>query len=56
MPTGNEEAQQIITQQENEELKENQFRIKEKAGIDYHRYWKKRAEEAEERINRNYPH
>ena len=35
-------AQQIITQQENEELKANQGKE-----IDYHRYWKKRAEEAE---------
>ena len=38
----NEEAQRIITQQENEELKEDQGKE-----IDYHRYWKKRAEEAE---------
>ena len=38
----NEEAQQIITQQENEELKADQGKE-----IDYHRYWKKRAEEAE---------
>ena len=37
-----EEAQQIITQQENEELKAGQGKE-----IDYHRYWKKRAEEAE---------
>jgi len=37
-----EEAQRIITQQENEELKEDQGKE-----IDYHRYWKKRAEEAE---------
>ena len=37
-----EEAQRIFTQQENEELKENQGKE-----IDYHRYWKKRAEEAE---------
>ena len=37
-----EEAQQIITQQENEELKADQGKE-----IDYHRYWKKRAEEAE---------
>jgi len=37
-----EEAQKIITQQENEELKEDQGKE-----IDYHRYWKKRAEEAE---------
>jgi len=37
-----EEAQQIITQQDNEELKEDQGKE-----IDYHRYWKKRAEEAE---------
>ena len=37
-----QEAQQIITQQENEELKANQGKE-----IDYHRYWKKRAEEAE---------
>ncbi len=38
----NEEAQQIITQQENEELKADQGKE-----IDYHRYWKKRAQEAE---------
>ena len=38
----NEEAQQIITQQENEELKADQGKE-----IDSHRYWKKRAEEAE---------
>ena len=38
----NEEAQHIITQQENEELKADQGKE-----IDYHRYWKKRAEEAE---------
>ena len=38
----NEEAQRIITQQENEELKEDQGKE-----IDYHRYWKKRAQEAE---------
>ena len=38
----NEEAQRIITQQENEELKAGQGKE-----IDYHRYWKKRAEEAE---------
>ena len=38
----NEEAQRIITQQENEELKADQGKE-----IDYHRYWKKRAEEAE---------
>ena len=37
-----QEAQQIITQQENEELKADQGKE-----IDYHRYWKKRAEEAE---------
>ena len=37
-----EEAQQIITQQENEELKADQGKE-----IDYHRYWKKRAQEAE---------
>ena len=37
-----EEAQQNITQQENEELKADQGKE-----IDYHRYWKKRAEEAE---------
>ena len=37
-----EEAQQIITQEENEELKADQGKE-----IDYHRYWKKRAEEAE---------
>ena len=37
-----EEARQIITQQENEELKADQGKE-----IDYHRYWKKRAEEAE---------
>ena len=37
-----EEAQQIITQQENEGLKADQGKE-----IDYHRYWKKRAEEAE---------
>ena len=37
-----QEAQQIITQQENEELTANQGKE-----IDYHRYWKKRAEEAE---------
>ena len=37
-----EEAQQIITQQENEELRADQGKE-----IDYHRYWKKRAEEAE---------
>ena len=37
-----EEAQQIITQQENEELKADQGKE-----IDYHRNWKKRAEEAE---------
>ena len=37
-----EEAQRIITQQENEELKADQGKE-----IDYHRYWKKRAEEAE---------
>jgi len=37
-----EEAQQIFTQQENEELKSDQGKE-----IDYHRYWKKRAEEAE---------
>ena len=53
-----EEAQQIITQQENEELKENQLTESERRQaelepiekgkeIDYHRYWKKRAEEAE---------
>ena len=40
-----EEAQRIITQQENEELKANQGKE-----IDYHRYWKKRAEEAETEI------
>ena len=40
-----EEAQQIITQQENEELKADQGKE-----IDYHRYWKKRAEEAETEI------
>ena len=38
----NEEAQHIITQQENEELKADQGKE-----IDYHRYWKKRAQEAE---------
>ena len=38
----NEEAQRIFTQQENEELKADQGKE-----IDYHRYWKKRAEEAE---------
>ncbi len=38
----NEEARQIITQQENEELKADQGKE-----IDYHRYWKKRAQEAE---------
>ena len=37
-----QEAQQIFTQQENEELKADQGKE-----IDYHRYWKKRAEEAE---------
>ena len=37
-----EEAQQIITEQENEELKADQGKE-----IDYHRYWKKRAQEAE---------
>jgi len=37
-----EEARQIITQQENEELKADQGKE-----IDYHRYWKKRAQEAE---------
>ena len=37
-----EEAQRIITQEENEELKADQGKE-----IDYHRYWKKRAEEAE---------
>ena len=37
-----QEAQQIITQQENEELQANQGKE-----IAYHRYWKKRAEEAE---------
>jgi len=37
-----EEAQRIITQQENEELKADQGKE-----IDNHRYWKKRAEEAE---------
>ena len=37
-----EEAHRIITQQENEELKADQGKE-----IDYHRYWKKRAEEAE---------
>jgi len=37
-----QEAQRIITQQENEELKADQGKE-----IDYHRYWKKRAEEAE---------
>ena len=37
-----QEAQQIITQQENEELKADQGKE-----IDYHRYWKKRAQEAE---------
>ena len=37
-----QEAQQIITQQENEELKADQGKE-----INYHRYWKKRAEEAE---------
>jgi len=37
-----EEAQRIIIQQENEELKADQGKE-----IDYHRYWKKRAEEAE---------
>ena len=37
-----EEAQRIITQHENEELKADQGKE-----IDYHRYWKKRAEEAE---------
>ena len=37
-----EEAQRIFTQQENEELKADQGKE-----IDYHRYWKKRAEEAE---------
>ena len=37
-----EEAQRIITQQDNEELKADQGKE-----IDYHRYWKKRAEEAE---------
>ena len=40
-----EEAQQIFTQQENEELKADQGKE-----IDYHRYWKKRAEEAETEI------
>ena len=40
-----EEAQRIITQQENEELKADQGKE-----IDYHRYWKKRAEEAETEI------
>ena len=40
-----QEAQQIITQQENEELKADQGKE-----IDYHRYWKKRAEEAETEI------
>jgi len=34
-----EEAQQIITQQENEELKEDQGKE-----IDYHRYWKDQYE------------
>ena len=38
----NEEAQRIYIQQENEELKADQGKE-----IDYHRYWKKRAEEAE---------
>ena len=38
----NQEAQRIFTQQENEELKADQGKE-----IDYHRYWKKRAEEAE---------
>ena len=37
-----EEARQIFTQQENEELKADQGKE-----IDYHRYWKKRAQEAE---------
>ena len=37
-----EEAHRIITQQENEELKADQGEE-----IDYHRYWKKRAQEAE---------
>ena len=37
-----QEAQRIFTQQENEELKADQGKE-----IDYHRYWKKRAEEAE---------
>ena len=37
-----EEAQRIFTQQENEELKADQGKE-----IDYHRYWKIRAEEAE---------
>ena len=36
-----EEAQRIITQQENEELKEDQHKGKE---IDYHRYWKDQYE------------
>ena len=35
-------AQQIFIKQENEELKADQGKE-----IDYHRYWKKRAEEAE---------
>jgi chromosome segregation ATPase len=38
----NEEAQRIYIQQENEELKADQGKE-----IDYHRYWKKRAQEAE---------
>ena len=37
-----EEAQQIFIKEENEELKADQGKE-----IDYHRYWKKRAEEAE---------
>ena len=37
-----QEAQQIFIKQENEELKADQGKE-----IDYHRYWKKRAEEAE---------
>ena len=37
-----DKAQQIFIKQENEELKADQGKE-----IDYHRYWKKRAEEAE---------
>ena len=52
----NEEAQRIITQQENEELTESQQKQEELEPIgkgkeiDYHRYWKDQYEEAKEKI------